>query len=92
MGIFTLIGFIALFPLYGFYAAATEGISKAWITKISERSETATAIGTYTAFQSICTLLASAMAGLIWQEFGATATFAVSAAASLSVAAYFRSL
>ncbi len=88
----SLIGFIALFPLYGFYAAATEGISKAWITNISERSETATAIGTYTAFQSICTLLASAMAGLIWQEFGATATFAVSAAASLSVAAYFRSL
>ena len=85
-------GFIALFFLYGIYAAATEGVSKAWITNISDKSETATAIGTYTAFQSICTLLASIMAGLIWQKFGSTATFALSAGITLLVAGYLRSL
>ncbi len=85
-------GFIALFFLYGIYAAATEGVSKAWITNISDKADTATAIGTYTAFQSICTLMASATAGLIWQKFGAPATFAASAVITLLVAGYLHSL
>ena len=46
-----------LFLIYGLYAAATEGISKAWISNISNKADTATAIGTYTGFQSICTML-----------------------------------
>lgn len=81
-------GFIALFFLYGIYAAATEGISKAWITNISDKAEVATAIGTFTAFQSICTLIASSLAGLIWLKFGATATFVLSALITLVVAIY----
>ncbi len=85
-------GFMALFFLYGIYAAATEGISRAWITNISDKAETATAIGTYTALQSICILIASSLAGLIWLKFGATATFALSAAVTLLVAGYLRSL
>ena len=55
----------ALFFLYGIYAAATEGISKAWISNITDKKDTATAIGTYAGFQSICTMLASSFAGLI---------------------------
>ncbi|HQS51014.1 MAG TPA: MFS transporter, partial [Daejeonella sp.] len=62
--------FYILFFLYGLYAAATEGISKAWITNISSKEDTATAIGTYSAFQSICTMLASSLAGFIWYQFG----------------------
>jgi MFS family permease len=85
-------GFVALFFLYGIYAAATEGVSKAWITNISDKADTATAIGTYTAFQSICTLIASSLAGLIWLKFGAAATFAISAAVTLLVAGYLRSM
>ena len=85
-------GFVALFFLYGIYAAATEGVSKAWITNISGKAETATAIGTYTAFQSICTLMASSLAGLVWLKFGATATFAISAGITLLVAGYLRLL
>ena len=54
-----------LFFIYGVYAAATEGISKAWISTISDRKDTATAIGTYSGFQSICSMLASSLAGLI---------------------------
>lgn len=64
-----------LFLLYGIYAAATEGISKAWISNITDKKDTATAIGTYSGFQSICTMLASSLAGLIWYQFGASVTF-----------------
>jgi len=53
----------ALFFIYGIYAASTEGIAKAWITNIVSKDETATAIGTYTAFQSICAMVASMLAG-----------------------------
>ena len=80
--------FYILFFLYGLYAAATEGISKAWITNISSKGDTATAIGTYSAFQSICTMLASSLAGVIWYRFGAGVTFALSAVIVSAVAIY----
>lgn len=81
--------FYVLFFLYGVYAAATEGISKAWITQVSEKKDTATAIGTYAAFQSVCTMIASTLAGFLWFRFGATATFIVTAAVALAVSVYF---
>lgn len=81
--------FAALFFLYGIYAAATEGISKAWISNITDKKDTATAIGTYSGFQSICTMLASSLAGLIWYQFGAGATFIVTGVVTLLVILYF---
>lgn len=80
--------FYILFFLYGLYAAATEGISKAWVTNISAKEDTATAIGTYSAFQSICTMLASSLAGFIWYQFGAGVTFIVSSIMVFLVALY----
>ena len=80
---------IGLFLLYGIYAAATEGVSKAWISNISSTKDTATAIGTYSAFQSICTMLASSLAGLIWYKFGANTTFLITAIATCMVIIYF---
>lgn len=80
--------FIALFFLYGIYAAATEGIAKAWITNICEKKNTATSIGTYTAFQSIATLVASSLAGLIWFSFGAAATFLMTGIVAIGVSIY----
>ena len=80
--------FFVLFFLYGIYASATEGISKAWISNITDKKDTATAIGTFSGFQSICTMLASSLAGLIWFQFGATMTFLVSASATLLVILY----
>lgn len=79
----------ALFFLYGIYAAATEGISKAWISNITHKKDTATAIGTYAGFQSICTMLASSFAGLIWYKFGANTTFIISAITTFLVVLYF---
>jgi MFS family permease len=81
--------FFVLFFLYGVYAAATEGVSKAWITNISAREETATAIGTYVAFQSICSMLASSIAGLLWFKFGAMFVFFASSLAAVIIAFYF---
>jgi MFS family permease len=80
--------FLGLFFLYGMYAAATEGIAKAWITNICEKKDTATAIGSYTAFQSIATLLASSLAGLIWFYTGASTVFLLSGIIALAVAIY----
>ena len=80
---------IAFFFLYGLYAAATEGISKAWITNISDKKDSATAIGSFAGFQSIATMLASSMAGLIWYQFGANTTFMLSAIITCLVIAYF---
>jgi len=80
---------IGLFFLYGIYAAATEGISKAWISSITDQKDTATAIGTYAGFQSICAMLASSIAGLIWFQFGASATFLLTGCATLIIIVYF---
>ena len=80
--------FLVLFFLYGIYAAATEGIAKAWITNICQKNNTATAIGTYTAFQSLATLLASSFAGLIWFYVGSSAMFLLSGMMALVVAIY----
>lgn len=80
--------FIALFFLYGIYAAATEGIAKAWITNICKKENTATAIGTYTAFQSIATMLASSLAGVIWFSFGASTVFLMSGVIAIGVSVY----
>ncbi len=81
--------FFGLFFLYGIYASATEGISKAWISNITDKKDTATAIGTFSGLQSICTMLASSLTGLIWFQFGATTAFVTTATVTLFVAAYF---
>jgi MFS family permease len=81
--------FMLLFLLYGVYAAATEGISKAWISNIVDKSETATAIGTYSGFQSICAFIASSLCGLLWYNFGAMVTFLTTSTITLFVVVYF---
>jgi len=84
--------FFGLFFIYGLYAAASEGISKAWISNISDKKDTATAIGTYSAFQSICTMLASTLAGLIWFHFGAAPTFIITSIVTVIVIVYFMTI
>lgn len=80
-----------LFLLYGLYAAATQGIARAWITNLAHGHLTATAIGFYTSCQSICTLAASIIAGFVWMELGPVYAFGASAAVALAVFLYFSS-
>lgn len=79
------IAVFALFLVYGLYAAATEGITKAWISNIANPSQTATAIGFYTSFQSICTLVASLLAGLLWTYTGSKTTFIFSSVLTIII-------
>jgi MFS family permease len=81
--------YFVLFFLYGLYASATEGISKAWISNISDNKDTATAIGTFTAFQSLCTMLASSIAGLLWFNFNANTTFIITGIGTIGIIFYF---
>jgi len=81
--------FALLFAGYGLFSAATEGVSKAWISNVTEKKDTATAIGFYAGFQSISLLLASTLTGLVWQAFGSVAAFLVTASVAVSVGIYF---
>ena len=80
--------FFGLFFLYGIYASATEGISKAWISNITDKKDTATAIGTFSGLQSICAMIASSLAGIIWFKFGGAITFLITAIATIFVVLY----
>jgi MFS family permease len=77
------------FFLYGIYAAATEGISKAWISNLS-KTDTGTALGFFTSTSSICTFLASVIAGALWTSFGSTTTFLVTALSVFPVILFLR--
>lgn len=81
-----------LFSVYGIYAASTESISKAWISNISNKQDVATAIGFYTSFGSLFTMLASVLAGFLWSTFNPSVTFMVSAAGAVVCVMYFRFL
>lgn len=80
--------FVGLFFIYGLYASATEGISKAWISNITATKDTATAIGTFSALQSLCTMVASSLAGIIWYTLGAKTLFIMSGGMALVVMLY----
>lgn len=77
-----------LFVFYGAYAAATDGISKAWISKLAPAQETAQAIGAYAGLQSLSALVAGALGGLMWQYGGSALMFGCSAAAALAAAVW----
>ena len=78
-----------VFVLYGIYASSTEGISKALITNLSVKEDTATALGFYTSLASLCTLLASTISGILWTLWSLKVMFMVSATGALLVTAYF---
>lgn len=80
--------YACLFLLYGIYAAATEGVSKAWISSLVAKENIAAATGTLSGFQSIASLVASALAGFLWLYAGAVVTFLSSALVTLLVIIY----
>jgi len=73
---------------YGLFYSCNEGVSKAWISKISDKKDTATAIGMFSGLQSIATLIASSLAGFIWYQFGSFYTFVITASTAILVAGY----
>lgn len=82
--------FLGLFALYGLYAALTDGVSKAMAVDIGGEDARATAVGIFSAVTGLSKLAASLVAGLLWQQFGSSATFYFGAAtAALSTILFF---
>lgn len=77
-----------LFFFYAAYAALTEGCSKALLSNLCEKKDTATALGFYSSFNSLALMLASFLAGFIWHNYGPSLTFVVTSAGALVAAVY----
>ena len=80
--------FVVAFLLYGIYAAATDGISKALIATIVPKTETASAIGSLAGLTSLMALVSSSLTGLLWNYISGEAALLVSAAGTLVAATY----
>ena len=80
--------FVLAFLLYGIYAAATDGISKALITTIVPKGETASAIGSVAGLTSLLALASSAVTGLIWTYVSGEASLIVSSCGVIIAAVY----
>ena len=80
--------YLILLFFYGLFYSCNEGISKAWISQVCDKKDTATAIGMFSGLQSIATLIASSLAGFIWVEFGSLYTFVITGTVAIVVAIY----
>ena len=78
-----------LFALYGVYAASTEGVVKAWVSDLIPDERRGSAIGLLTMFSSFAIMLGSFLAGILWDEFGSSVPFILSAVVSLILALRF---
>lgn len=77
----------ALFIIYGVYFGLTEGVEKALVADLVDTKKRGTAFGFYNLAFSISVLPASLIFGGIWNAFGASAAFLVSAFISICAAA-----
>ncbi len=64
-----------LFAIYGFYIALTDGISKAMVGSLIEKSRAGTAYGVLTTVTSLFTLFSSIIAGFLWTIISPASTF-----------------
>ncbi len=78
-----------LFAFYGIYAAATEGVAKAWVSDLIPDQSRGTAIGLLSMLSSIAIMAGSFMTGILWDQFGAQVPFYLSAGVSLVVVILF---
>lgn len=64
-----------LFPIYGVYIAATDGVSKAYVSEFIHKEESGSYFGAYYTLTAIGTFLASLVGGLLWNIFSPSVTF-----------------
>ena len=64
-----------LFPIYGVYIAATDGVSKAYIGDFISHEVSGTFYGFYYFLTAVGAFLASFIGGLLWQYLHPSATF-----------------
>jgi MFS family permease len=73
------------FALYGIYAASTEGVSKAWISDLIPNEQRGSAIGLLTMLSSFSVLIGSFLTGVLWDKFGSSVPFIISASLSIVI-------
>lgn len=72
-----------LMGLYGVYMALTDGVGKALIADHAPQESRGLAMGIFYATTGLTTLLASLLAGWIWDRWGSPAAFSLGAATAL---------
>jgi MFS family permease len=77
----------ALFAFYGIFMAATEGVEKALVADLAPKALLGTAYGWFNLTAGLLLLPASLIFGELYQQAGALAAFAFSAACALAAAA-----
>lgn len=78
-----------LFPVYGIYIAATDGVSKSYIAEFITKRESGTYFGIYYTLNAIGTFLASFIGGILWTKFSPSATFYYGSILSLTALVVF---
>ncbi len=78
---------IVLFLIYGIYAAATDGVSKALVTDFIPKAQRGTALGWFNGVTGFVALPANVIGGWLWSSFGSGATFGFGAWAGFAAAA-----
>jgi MFS family permease len=64
-----------LFPIYGIYIAATDGVSKAYISEFILKEESGSYFGAYYTLTAVGAFFASVIGGILWSLIAPSATF-----------------
>jgi hypothetical protein len=64
-----------LFPIYGIYIAATDGVSKAYLGEFINEKEAGSVYGLYQMLLAFSSFFASFFGGILWTKIGPQATF-----------------
>jgi MFS family permease len=78
-----------LFFIYGLYAAAADGVSKAWASRLVPATETGTAIGFLAGCTSLAAIAASFITGWTWVQAGPMLALELTAGAAVLTLVYF---
>lgn len=80
--VYFLFGFIKnpiflwlLFPVYGVYIAATDGVSKAYVSEFITEKESGSYFGLYQSATAVSAFFASWFAGILWYKINPAMTF-----------------
>ena len=77
---------VAAFVLFGAFSAMIAGVERAFIAEISPKELKGTMLGFHSTIVGVALLPASAIAGLLWNYFGALVPFVFGAMMSLGAA------
>src|SRR5581483_772112 len=75
-----------LFAVYGAYIALTDGVGKALLTDLAPKDSRGTVLGMYQLALGLSALVASVLAGALWDTIGAPAPFWLGAGGALVAA------